>query len=362
MKGKLLGFGVALLAMATVGVVQLQAGATDTTRDCDKYAVIRCGTMSAAELRAEYETNNGSASNGTTAKQPDIRKVFSAMNISAADLAGGFKSGVVYKNGTVKVDGKVVATEARMAARNLGGTPIPGTSASKVSVSAMGDSQTALVKFNQKGKFLFAVMKPCGNPVTATPKVTPNETPPTPPTPPKTPAIDVVKYVGNDAKYKRVGVNVEFTYRIDVKNTGDVDLVNVRVTDTPDRAITLISVSPPTGKIENNTFVYTIPKLLKGETRTFVLTAKVPAYMAGKLINTVCVDTPTIPGGPDKCDKAEVDVPPKTEQPPTPETPETPEVPEELPQTGPADVMLQVVGAMSLVGAGAYYVTSRRLS
>lgn len=359
MKGKLLAFSLALLATATIGLVQLQAKATDNSRDCDQFAVIRCGTMTAAELRAEYDTNNGSPMNGDTTKQPDIRKIFTGMGISSTDLDGAFKSGTVYRDGTVKVGGKVVATNAKMAARHLGGTPIAGTNAAKVSVSAMASAQTALVKMDQNGKFLFAVMKPCGNAVTAKPKVTTQETPPTPPTPPTptTPGIDVVKYVGNDSKYQRVGINVEFSYRIDVKNTGNVDLDNVLVTDTPDRSITLISVSPPTGKIENNSFTYTIPKLLKGETRTFSLTAKVPAYMAGRLINTVCVDTPTIPGSPDKCDKAEVDVPPKTEQPPTPETPTAPE---ELPQTGPTDVVLQIVGAMSLVGAGAYYIASRR--
>jgi uncharacterized repeat protein (TIGR01451 family) len=358
MKGKFLGFGLALLATATIGLVQLQVRAADDSRDCDKFAVIRCGTMTAAELRAEYDTNNGSPMNGDTTKQPDIKKVFTGMGISATDLDGSFKAGTVYRDGTVKVNGSVVATNAKMAARNLGGTPIAGTNADKISVSAMASAQTALVKMDQSGKFLFAVMKPCGNAVTATPKETPAPTPTPTPTPTPAPSIDVIKYVGNNSKYERVGVNVEFSYRIDVKNTGNVDLDNVLVTDTPDRAITLISVSPPTGKIENNTFMYTIPKLLKGETRTFTLTAKVPAYMAGRLINTVCVDTPTIPGSPDKCDKAEVDVPPKTEQPPTPEQPTV--TPTELPQTGPTDVVLQIVGAMSLVGASAYYIASRR--
>ena len=34
--------------------------------------------------------------------------------------------------------------------------------------------------------------------------------------------------------------------------------------------------------------------------------------------------------------------------------------PEELPQTGPAETVLSVIGAMSLVGASAYYLASRR--
>ena len=485
MKGKLLVFGVSLLAVATLGVVQLQTKAVDSSRDCDRFAIIRCGALNGEELRKEYETNNASPANGDTTAQGDIRKVFTAMGI-AKDQLSGFKAGVVYKDGTVKVDGKVVATDAMMAARGLGGTQIAGTNAQKVSVGAMSDAQTAMVKLDANGKFLFAIMKPCGNPVTAKPKeVTPPPAPeptaeckrltvakkenePTaylatataattgkatiksytfqlfhdgrqvidrtidstatsqslvlapltapgayqakvivgtsegnrkgpqceatftieqqPPAP--TPAVTIEKFVDNDKKYARVNANVEFSYRIVVTNTGNTDLDNVVVTDTPDRAITLISVSPPSGKIANNTFSYTIPKLLKGEARTFALTAKVPVAQAGRLVNTVCVDAPSVPGNPDKCDKAEVEVPPTpvpgkievcvinektvrmvTEADvnanPTLYTKDLTqcdeeEVPAELPQTGPVETALSVVGAMSLVGASAYYVASRR--
>jgi uncharacterized repeat protein (TIGR01451 family)/LPXTG-motif cell wall-anchored protein len=170
MKGKFLAFGLCLMAMATIGVVQVQThAAVDNTRDCDRYSVIRCGTVTADELRAEYDTNNSSTSNGSTDKQPDIQKIFSVMGISRNDLNGTFKPGIVYQNGNVEVGGNVVATGAVMVARGLGGTQISGTNASKISVSAMSSAQTALVKFDQNGKFLFAVMKPCGNPVAATP-------------------------------------------------------------------------------------------------------------------------------------------------------------------------------------------------
>jgi uncharacterized repeat protein (TIGR01451 family) len=211
----------------------------------------------------------------------------------------------------------------------------------------------------------------------------------TPPPVQPNPAVDITKHVDTDKKYKRVGVNVEYTYQIVVKNTGNTDLKNVVVTDTPDRGITLISVSPPEGKIENNTWMHTIATLRKSESRTYTLTAKVPVYLAGKLVNTVCVDAPEVPGSPDKCDKAEVDVPPMGKvqvcNPATgeiievnedeaskyvpvgsPECEDTPvenpkaDTPEALPETGPAETILSIVGAMSLVGASTYYVASRR--
>jgi uncharacterized repeat protein (TIGR01451 family) len=478
MKGKLLAFGVSVLAMATIGVVQLQTKAVDGSRDCDQYAVIRCGALSQSELKAEYDSNNTAKSNGSTAAQNDIKKVFSAMGISRSDLNLTAKNGVVYKDGTVKVGSEVVATGAQMAARGLGGSQIAGTSAQRVSVSAMSDAQTAMV-FYKNGKFAFAVMKPCGNPVKATPKNNPpapepkaecvgldvtkqertkylvkarastsggakvkaytlkvfkgeqviynntyknttneqsvmyNVTEPgkyrvkvsidttegvksgpkceatftvkEAPTQPN-PAVDITKHVDEDKKYLRVNANVEFTYRLAVKNTGEVDLKNVVVTDTPDAGVTLISAMPTDGEIKDNTFTYTIPTLRKGETRIFTLTAKVPVAQAGKITNTACVDAPEVDGNPDKCDTADVEVPPT----PVPgkievcvladntiqqieETDYNPELhskdysdceeqetPVELPRTGPVETVLSTVGAMSLVGASAYYVASRR--
>lgn len=132
----------------------------DNTRDCDNVAIIRCGVMTENELRAEYDKNT----------YGDIPKVYSAFGISRADLNGSFVDGVVWRNGNVTVDGKVVATGAMTAGRNFGGTPIPGTEgAGKYPTSKfVTEGQTAHVRM-VNGKFAFAVIKTCGNPVTATP-------------------------------------------------------------------------------------------------------------------------------------------------------------------------------------------------
>jgi uncharacterized repeat protein (TIGR01451 family) len=434
MKGKFVAFLLALFGVASIGIVQLQAEAAsiDNTRDCDRFAVVYCGTMSVAEARNKYD-------------QRDHARVFSSMGIGKSELSGTFRDGVVYQDGRVVVNGRTVATGATMAARGLGGSSISGTTASKVSVSRMGSAQTAMVKFDQNGRFLFAVMKPCGNPVTATPTQPPKPEPKPSavckglsktkleknsyrfearaavkngakvksyefqvnrngskvatktvrtsnlsarytyradkpgsyvvkvtvhtsvgakssadcvqkftvdkPEQQKTPAVEVEKFVEN-LKYKRVGVNVEYDYQINVTNTGNRDLKNVVVTDTPVEGITLVSADQ--GNVEDNTWTHTIPSLTKGETMSFTLSAKVPEYLAGKLTNTVCVDTPEVPGDKDDCDTADVDVPKPGEEVPPAETPE------ELPETGPAEAALQMIGAMSLAGSGAYYVASRR--
>ena len=695
MRGKLLGFALALLSVATVGVVQLNANAyVDNGRDCDQFAVIRCGTMSAQEARNKYDEGS---------------KIFSHFGISKAEISGNLKDGVVYENGNVVVGGKVVATGAKTAIRNMsGGNKIAGTNAAVYPASRMGSAQTAIVKFDKNGRFLFAIMKPCGNPVVATPtqpkpsadcknlaidkiertkyrfnakaeakngatinsytftvkrqgKVVENKTQksasyvfnapsagnykvtltvntsegkksgrdcekeftvpterdvecksltkqklsdnryqftaqatvnrvdvkgylfevfegsnriasktvttsklsanytysqskpgtytvkvtvksskgnvsgpncartftvpeePEVPTPAaecesltveklsdtsfrfdgaatvendatvskytfdvqkdgvtvdsipvnssdltasttyeqstpgdytvrltvqtslgaktndncvkaftvekppveENPGVDITKTV-EGVKYIRVGVNVEYDYQIVVTNTGDIDLENVLVTDTPQQGITLTGASE--GSIAaNNTWTFTIPELTVGASKSFTLSAKVPEYLAGKLTNTVCVDAPEVPGNPDDCDEADVDVPPKEtpedvvvcnpedgtiitvpkededkyvpvdspeckeiqvcvletkevetikksdfdsklrstdltdceETPVTPVTPVAP-APTELPYTGPAEVAAQIIGAMSLAGANAYYFTSRR--
>ena len=208
MRGKLLGFALALLSVATVGVVQLNANAyVDSSRDCDQYAVVRCGTMSAQEARNKYDEGS---------------KIFSRFGISKGDISGDLRDGVVYENGNVVVGGKVVATGARTAIRNMsGGDKIDGTDAAVYPASRMGSAQTAMVKFDKNGRFMFAIMKPCGNPVVATP------TKPKPSAECKNLAIDKInrttyKFSAN-AEVKN-GAKVK-SYTFTVKRKGEV-LVN----------------------------------------------------------------------------------------------------------------------------------------
>ena len=176
-----------------------------------------------------------------------------------------------------------------------------------------------------------------------------------------TPAIMIDKKV-DGVEHKQVGVNQEFTYQIVVTNTGEVDLKDAVVTDKAPNGVTFIKASA--GAIANNAWTYTIASLKIGQSTSFTITAKVPAYLAGKIVNTVCVDSPQIPGNPDDCDDASIEVPPTPEKPCVPGTdaactPVT-ETPPELPKTGSDDGILALVGAGSLIAALGYYITSRR--
>lgn len=192
------------------------------------------------------------------------------------------------------------------------------------------------------------------------------------------PAIEISKTVDGVHK-KTVGVDQEFSYSITVTNKGNVDLKDVKVTDTPEDGVTLIS-SDNVGTIKENKWTHTIPTLAVGEDKTFTLTAKVPTYKAGDIKNTVCVDTPTIPGtDPDDCDDATVNVPKPSDvrvcDPATgdnnklvPESEkdkylpvDSPECqPKALPETGPAEMISGIAGMGSLAGAGYYWRASRR--
>lgn len=174
-------------AIAPLGLIagSVSAQAIDNSPDCDKYSVMWCGGSTMNEIRDKYTNGDG---HYTAA---NIKGVFSNMGITSAELnVKGFVDGVVYQNGNVTVNGTVVAKNAKTYIRTMG----------KVSASKMGSAQTAFVKLNANGQFMYAVMKPCGNPVSATntiptpkpaptPKPTPTPTPtPTPkPTPTPTP-------------------------------------------------------------------------------------------------------------------------------------------------------------------------------
>lgn len=381
MKGKLLAFSVSLLAVAMAGVGFTTVKAVDTSRDCDQYAVIKCGTLTASELRAEYTSNNGSSANGTTAKQADIQRVFSALGISSGELKGDFRDGVVYKDGTVKVAGKTVATGAVMGARNLGGTQIPNTNASKISVGAMSEAQTALVKLDSNGKFLFAVMKPCGNPVNAQ-----ATQPPTPPAPQPTAICKnlAVSSIADSSNTKfrftaqattSGGAKVK-SYRFDVTSGGkSVATLNSMTTDTK-TSVTYAQAKP--GNYTVRVTVMTSAGDKSGQ--NCVATFSVPKPPEGMVVvcNPTTGQTITVkqseasqykPVGSPECEDITVCdtttnqvVTIKHDQYDTTRytTDQAQCQPSELPETGPAEVIMKLVGASSLAGASAYYISSRR--
>jgi hypothetical protein len=105
---------------------------------------------------------NGDGQNSAS----NIQGIFAEFGLNVSSIQNAkFVEGVVYQNGEVKVGDKVVATNAVTYIRTMG----------KVSTSKMGSPQAALVSLDNTGKFMYAVMTPCGNPVTGTPVEPPKQ-------------------------------------------------------------------------------------------------------------------------------------------------------------------------------------------
>lgn len=155
---------LALVLAPALPVSAQQEPGVDNSPDCDSVAIIKCGSFTEAELKSDFDKN----------EYGDLQKVFGAFGIERGEL-NGFVDGVVWKDGRVTVNGKLVATGAVTAGRwdtpPQGATRIEGTQkAYKMAPSNFTTTgQTAFVKM-VNGKFSFAVIKSCGNPVSAKPE------------------------------------------------------------------------------------------------------------------------------------------------------------------------------------------------
>lgn len=200
---------------------------------------------------------------------------------------------------------------------------------------------------------------------------------------PKKPGVSIDKKV-DGVEHKKVNVNQEFVYQLVITNTGESTLTNVAVMDNAPAHVQFIRADK--GTITDNKWSYTIPSLAPGKSVTVAITAKVTKEVSGVITNTACVDAPQVPGIPDDCDDATVEVPPK------PEVPvievcgldskkiitikqsdfdsskhsknlndcKTPDVPTELPTTGVSEGVMAMIGLGSLVASLGYYIASRR--
>lgn len=397
MRGKLFLSTLTLLC-GVIGALSLQqpAQALDSTRDPDKYAVVYNGTMSVDEIKDNYNKKDHAA-------------VFSAFGIKKSDLGGDIRDGIVYQDGRVVVDGKTYATGAVMAARHLGGSNISGSdTAKKVSVSKMGDAQTAFVKFDANGNFLWAIMKPCGNPVTATPPK-PKPVPAAACKSLTATAITRTQYRLNAESTKENGATIS-NYTFTVKNAaGTTVRTKEKPTDSrysytnlPDlgpgtytaSVVVTTSVGDKTAAGCNASFTIAPPadndiKVCELATKKLI-TIKESQFDSSKHSKDFA-DCKEVPSDITVCELAtkksvtikesEFDsskhsknfadceeketpcpVPGKENLPADSEDcEETPdETPVELPETGLADTITKLLGVVSLTGASAYFLTSRR--
>ena len=198
------------------------------------------------------------------------------------------------------------------------------------------------------------------------------------------PGVAIEKTV-NGIKKDVVEVNEEFTYELVVKNTGNTNLKNVKVEDKAPAGVTFLKADK--GEVKNNAWTYTIPELKKGASVKISITAVIKQYIKDVVVNKACVDAPSVPGNPDDCDEAEVEVPAPGKDTvceldtkkiitidenafdgskhsrdvnDCKEQPVVPETPTELPRTGADKVIMGGLGLGALVTVTIAYVASRR--
>jgi hypothetical protein len=200
--GKTAGrMGAALLLVASMGSIIVPNMASADSQNCDANAVIWCGAGSVGSLQNSY--SNGDTHN----KAYSIQDIYNWFGISSGDInsMGSYEvNGYVTKTGDVYANGKLVATGALTAGRqNIAGSTQRKYGATTFytrtpSVSFL-DSQLSAMVDMQNGKFQFAILNSCGNPIkanavaqpapkpTPTPTYTPTPTPTPVPTPTPTP-------------------------------------------------------------------------------------------------------------------------------------------------------------------------------
>lgn len=177
--GMVIGAFIGMVLVMSFGpVLPTHALSLNSVRDCDSNAVIRCGALSTKELKKAYE------------RWPSVGHIYNGyFGISTSDIKNIDKyvvAGRVYKNGEVRIGkklDKVVATNAVTAGReNVRGSKAHIYKGTKFytrppKTSFRVNSIAAYVVM-KNGKYDFAILAACGNPVKATAKSVPKPVPP----------------------------------------------------------------------------------------------------------------------------------------------------------------------------------------
>jgi plastocyanin len=137
-------------------------------RDCDDNAIVRCGAESIAEMQQKINQN----------VPGDLHTILAAYGLNA-NMLGSAKMGEARKDGTVVVNGEVVATNSQ----SIGRQPIAGSHPKNIGggtyhespsqTAFLSNSISAFVFFDQNGQFIAALLTSCLNPLTGEPKPKP---------------------------------------------------------------------------------------------------------------------------------------------------------------------------------------------
>ncbi|MBI3983920.1 PKD domain-containing protein [Candidatus Microgenomates bacterium] len=145
---------------------------TAGVRECIPNSIINCGIYSKAEFKTKWNNGDGRRS------AAHIQNDFEMLSINLSEfMSTQTVSGVVTKSGNVLVDGKVVATNAYSFGHNYKpGSVKVGDMWKRPTTVSFQSSQLEAYVYMKDGVFQWAVLKSCGNPVTAQPVKPPQPT------------------------------------------------------------------------------------------------------------------------------------------------------------------------------------------
>ena len=327
-------FGLGLLSFGVLGLTQFTSA---QAADCSPNAVMKCGANTAQEFKNKCTAN----------AEGDLRAIYGHYRIPC-DIQ--VVEGLSYKDNTVRVNGRVVATNAQ----SVGRVQKPGDHAISIagktyweapnSVAFRSDALPTFVALDAQGNFKYAIIKDCGNPVYATP-VPPTPQPPKPqppvpqppkPQPPKPQAqyrcdaLNVMNKGNNTYEFTIVETHTNATYKGATIDFGDGD--RTQITGT--------TATHQYQKPGNYTITATLSFDVDGQVRSVKCQAKVTME--------VCPYNSSLPKDSPDC-----------KEPVTPVT-TTPQPPAELPKTGIDNMLLSGFGAGSMIIAASLYIGSRR--
>lgn len=156
-------FALALSISAVAMITRQDNTATAQTAACPTNDIIRCGVTDRADFREKYYDN----------ELNDLYAIYANYGIRPVEVARYGVEGTVNRDGTVRANGRVVATDAYSLGRdakpysnpvNIGNGTYHESRAQDV---LNQESLPSLVVMDQNGRFKYAVIKECGNPVRA---------------------------------------------------------------------------------------------------------------------------------------------------------------------------------------------------
>ncbi len=314
-------------------------------RNCDNNSIINCGAVDTNELTQKFNEN----------KTGDLPTIYSAYGINASSLAGA-KMGEARKDGTVIVNGEVVATNAYSIGRQQMAGSSPKVIGGKTyynspnSTAFLSNSIAAFVFFNADGTFKSFILTSCANPGEGTPK------PPKPPVEkPKPPVYkcDALAIRTITTEKRRYAFDLTYT----VQNGAALKSVDYSFGDgtgqenvAPEAAKTIEHVYAKDG---NYTTTATLHFTVGNEVKS--VTCKVSITINPEM----CPLNPSYPKDDERCKPCPI---PGKEQFPkdSPHCTTPPVTPPELPKTGPMDFVASGLGISALFAAGYYWFVSRR--